>query len=144
MKFNQVCSYKLGTENSLVSSLIMLPSVNKKVITVFPTPSWNSFWVEFWNTKTCYSANWSVSYTEFTNINFEMIQWAIFKIIEAKGGHLVKKWEFGQMEKRIIYHFFKTRIYSFMAYGQFPPKSKSRFVIQDWRVRGLRAVTSNH
>ena len=29
--------------------------------------------------------------TEFRNINFEMIQWALFKIIEAKGGQLVKR-----------------------------------------------------
>ena len=28
-----------------------------------------------------------------------MIQWAIFKIIEAKWGNLVKKWEFGQAKK---------------------------------------------
>ena len=70
-----------------------------------------------------------------------MIQWAIFKIIEAKGGHLVKKWEFGQTEKILIYQFFKTRIYAFMIHGQFLPKSNSnwRFVIQDSMVRGFGA-----
>ena len=58
--------------------------------------------------------------------------------IEVKRGHLVKKWEFGQKKKILIYQFFKTRIYAFMAHGQFLLKSSSnwRFVIQDSRVRG--------
>ena len=105
------------------------------------TPHWNSFWVELCRTKTCYSANRSVLCTEFRNINFEIIQWAVFKIIEAKGGRLVKKWEFGQTEKILIYQFFKTRIYAFMIHGQFLPKSNSnwRFVIQDSMVRGFGA-----
>ena len=57
--------------------------------------------------------------------------------IEVKRGHLVKKWEFGQKKKILIYQFFKTRICAFMTYGQFPPKSSSnlRFVIRDSRVR---------
>ena len=60
--------------------------------------------------------------------------------IEVKRGHLVKKWEFGQTKKILIYQFFKTRICAFMTYGQFPPKSSSnlRSVIRDSRVWGLR------
>ena len=66
--------------------------------------------------------------------------------IEVKRGHLVKKWEFGQTKKILLYQFFKTRICAFMTYGQFPPKSTSnlRSVIQDSRVRGFRAVASKH
>ena len=60
-----------------------------------------------------------------------MIQWAFFKIIEVKGGHWVKKYEFGQTEKKSIYQFVKTRIYAFMTYGHFLLKGSSnwRFVI---------------
>ena len=59
--------------------------------------------------------------------------------MEVKRGHLVKKWEFGQTKKILVYQFFKTRICAFMTYGQFPPKSSSnlRFVIRDSRVWGL-------
>ena len=66
-----------------------------------------------------------------------MIQWAFFKKIEAKGGRSVKKWEFGQTEKK-LYQFFKTRIYAFMNYGQFLPKRRSswRFVI---KIQGFEA-----
>ena len=65
--------------------------------------------------------------------------------IEVKRGHLVKKWEFGQMKKILIYQFIKTRICAFMTYDQFPPKSSSnlRFVIRDSRVRDPRVQASN-
>ena len=65
-----------------------------------------------------------------------MIQWALFKIIEAKGGRLVKKCGFGPMEKILIYQFLKTIIYDFITNGQILPKSSSNegFVIQDSRV----------
>ena len=45
------------------------------------------------------------------------------KIFEVKGGQDAKKLEFGQTEKKLLYQLFKTRIFSFMTYGQFPPKS---------------------
>ena len=66
--------------------------------------------------------------------------------IEVKRGNLVKKWEFGEMKKILIYQFFKTRICAFMTYGQFLPKSSSnlRFVIRDSRVRGLSAGEAEH
>ena len=43
-------------------------------------------------------------------------------------------------EKKILYQFFQTRLFAFMTYGQFPPKSSSklRFVLQDSKIRGLR------
>ena len=130
-----VAELKTAPSANNVARSVGMPHIGYKQGFSF-TPHWNSFWVELCRTKTCYSANRSVLYTEFRNINFEIIQWAVFKIIEAKGGRLVKKWEFGQTEKILIYQFFKTRIYAFMIHGQFLPKSSSnwRFVIQDSRV----------
>ena len=61
--------------------------------------------------------------------------------IEVKRGHFFKKWEFGQTKKKLIYQFFKTRICTFMTYGQFLPKISTnlRFVIRDSRIRGLKS-----
>ena len=49
----------------------------------------------------------------------------------AKSENLVKR------KKDILYQLFKTRIYAFMTYGQFQPKTSSnlKFVIRDSRVR---------
>ena len=75
----------------------------------------------------------------------EIFGMALCKKIEVKGGRYVKKLEFDQTKKNLIYQFFKTRICAFMTYGQFLPKSTSNlmFVIPDSRVRGHRAAASN-
>ena len=70
---------------------------------------------------------------------------ALCKKIEVKGGWYVKKLEFDQTKKNLIYQFFKTRICAFMTYGRFLPKSSlnSSFVIRDSRVRGCLTEASN-
>ena len=88
----------------------------------------------------------SMRKTELPCESIFLITFGTCEKIEVKRGHLVKKWEFGQTKKILLYQFFKTRICAFMTYGQFPPKSTSnlRSVIQDSRVRGFRAVASKH
>ena len=69
------------------------------------------------------------------------------KKIEVEGGRLVKKWEFGQTKKNLIYQFFKTRICAFVTYGQFPPKSSSiwdRSEIQGSKILSLTPAKASN
>ena len=65
---------------------------------------------------------------------------ALCKKIEVRGGRYVKKLEFDQTKKNVIYQFFKTEISAFMTNGRFLPKSSlnSSFVIQ---IQGFEAAS---
>ena len=62
---------------------------------------------------------------------FEIFDSAFLKKIEVKGGHGVKKWEFGKTKIFLKYQLFIRFNFVFMYYGRFPPKSslKLRFVL---------------
>ena len=114
----------ISTISTKIEQILCSSGYSDQLAGKITPPLWRDL-VKWLTRKLWHTSYFLLERTDFKNVIFEKNPWAPSEVSEAKGGHMVKEWDFEAAKIQII----RKKLRCVMLYGHFSKRNGSKSTI---------------